>query len=235
MQGFIHSEDSFSTLDGPGIRYVVFMSGCPLRCIFCHNPDTWELQRGKIVDAQELTDRILAHRNFYSNGGVTISGGEPLLQHDFILEFTGKLKAAEMHVALDTAGSLPIDVTSDIIDSVDMLLLDIKAPTAKKYAEITGQNTFDNTLKTLEYCASHNKEVWIRHVIVPGYTDSVESVIKLNKLISRPEYRNAVKKVELLPFHKMGEYKWKELGLDYKLFDTEVPTDETMRILRDLV
>lgn len=234
MQGFIHSEDSFSTLDGPGIRYVVFMSGCPLRCCFCHNPDTWDMLRGKLVEADDLVARILAHRNFYSNGGVTISGGEPLLQHDFIYEFVSKLKAASMHVTLDTAGSLPIDVTSDIIDLADLLLLDIKAPNRAQYKRIAGADSFDNTMATLEYCASHGKRVWIRHVIVPGINDSVESVIKLNKLISRPEYRGAVEKVDLLPFHKMGEYKWRELGLDYTLWETEPPTEETMRVLRDL-
>ena len=221
--GIIHSIETFGTLDGPGTRYVLFLKGCPLRCLYCHNPDTWEMTGGSAKTPSEVLEDVLRYRNFYKNGGVTLSGGEPMLQHDFVLELLDLFHKNGIHTALDTAGSLPISKTSDLIDAADMLLLDIKSPRADVFEKITGQK-IDNTLDTLEYCEKTNKRVWIRHVVIPGLTDDdEEELAQLLKDHSCVEY------VDLLPFHKLGEYKWKESGLPYTLYDTPEGSEESLK------
>lgn len=227
QKGMIHSVETFGTLDGPGIRYVLFLKGCPLRCVYCHNPDTWEMQGGTLKTSEEVIEDIIRYRNFYKKGGVTLSGGEPMLQHDFCAELLDGLKVQGMHTALDTAGSIPLTTSKDLIDRADMLLLDIKAPNGILFENITG-NKIDNTLDTLNYCESIGKRLWIRHVIIPGFTDTDEVAYEMIDLLKD---KTCVEHIDLLPFHKMGEYKWHDLGLPYTLDDVcEPPLDRIERL-----
>ncbi|MBQ2864171.1 MAG: pyruvate formate lyase-activating protein [Clostridia bacterium] len=226
MKGYIHSFESFGAVDGPGVRYVVFMQGCPLRCLYCHNPDSWKLKEGKRWSVGQVVRRIKPYLNYISTGGVTISGGEPLMQPKFVYKLIKRLHKLKVHVAIDTAGSLPLEKTKKVLDVADLILLDIKAMDNNLCKEVTGQ-TNENTMATLKYLNHINKPVWIRHVIVPGYTLNTGHLMKLGKELTR--YR-CVKQVDLLPFHKMGEYKWQELEYDYKLYKTESP--EPVEVLK---
>lgn len=222
MNGRIHSVDSFSTVDGPGIRYVVFMQGCKLRCKFCHNPDTWSENSGEEISVEKLLDKIIRNKEMYKNGGgVTLTGGEPLLQKEFVLELVKALKSQGMHIAIDTSGNLDIDEDIiDILKYVDLVILDIKEIDNIKHKELTG---VENT-KILEFgrCVSNTLKIpiWIRTVYIPGVTDINEEYIDYLKGLS------SVDKVEILPYHEMGKYKWDELGLKYMLDDIGIPTVE---------
>lgn len=221
VSGYIHSEESFSTLDGPGIRYVVFLQGCPLRCAYCHNPDSWKMQQGKLTSAQELFERITACRNFIS--GVTLSGGEPLLQSKFCLSLCKLCRQHGLHIAIDTSGAVPIEKCRDAIDSCNLVLLDIKELNDEECRKLTGTSN-RHTLSLLDYCERTHKAVWIRHVLLPGITLHSEKLQRLRDYLSRFD---CVKRIDLLPFHKMGEYKWRELGIEYTLSNTPEPsTDE---------
>ncbi len=220
MKGYIHSVETFGAVDGPGIRYVVFMQGCPLRCIYCHNPDSWKTKTGSLQSVTQVVNGIKPYLNYIKNGGVTISGGEPLLQHKFVFKLIKRLHKLNLNVAIDTAGSLPLKKVKKVVDVADMLLLDIKSLNNELNKTITGAQNL-NTLQTLNYCEKINKPVWIRHVIVSGYTLNYDELENLAKFLVN--YK-CVKRVDLLPFHKMGEYKWKELGIEYKLYDVPTPT-----------
>lgn len=228
MTGRIHSYESFGAVDGPGIRFVVFFQGCPLRCVFCHNPDTWDPSDGTEVTVDEVVDKVRDYKPFYRNGGgVTLSGGEPLLQHEFVLALIHALHAEGIHVAIDTSGGIPLSVCKDAVDAADMLLLDIKAYDRALCAEITGSDAvFEREKELLEYCESVGKPVWIRHVVVPGYTLDKE---KLEALAEYLRGFKCVERIEPLPFHKMGEHKW-EPGL-YRLADTQPPTEADMEMV----
>lgn len=220
--GRIHSCESFGTLDGPGIRFVVFLQGCPLRCRYCHNPDTWRADDGKIISSAELMKQIESCRNFLRNGGVTLSGGEPLMQPEFSLDLLRRCRKAGFHTALDTAGSLPLERTRETIDAADLLLLDIKVLEPELCKELTGQDN-QNELATLEYCEKSGKAVWIRHVLLPGIT------LRRDRLEELAEYLKpfrCIRRVELLPYHKLGEFKWKELGLDIPFAALPLPSPE---------
>lgn len=222
MEGKIHSIETFGAVDGPGIRYVIFVQGCPLRCLFCHNPDSWNLKDGKTVCSEDLVKNILEYRNFIEKGGVTISGGEPLFQPEFVSDILDLCRKNNLHTALDTAGSVPIEISKPVIDKANMLLLDIKALGNEMCRTITGLSN-KNTLDTLNYTREVNKPIWIRHVLLPGYSFTTDQLEELAEFLTA--YPN-IEKVELLPFHKMGEYKWEELGLPYKLYDTQPPSSE---------
>lgn len=224
MKGYIHSVETFGAADGPGVRYIVFMQGCPLKCLYCHNPDSWKINVGEQKTVKQVVNGIKPYLNYITSGGVTISGGEPLMQPKFVYKLIKKLHKLNIKVALDTAGSLPLKHTKKVIDVADMLLLDIKSLNNDLNKTITGLDNF-NTLETLNYCEKTNKPVWIRHVVVPNYTLDYAELENLAKFLSG--YK-CVDRVELLPFHKMGEYKWKELGFDYKLYDVPVPTANQM-------
>lgn len=228
--GYIHSVETFGSLDGPGIRYVVFLQGCLLRCAYCHNPDTWERGRGKIMTAEKLTEDILRYRNFIASGGVTLSGGEPLLQPDFCLELTRRCKQSGLSVAIDTSGAVSLEQSQPVIDAADLLLLDIKAFDPALCQVLTGQDN-RNALKTLRYCESIHKAVWIRHVLVPGVTLVPE---RLEELALFLKQFSCIQKVELLPFHKMGEFKWENLHLPYTLQDTPAPSREQIEMARTI-
>lgn len=224
--GRIHSLESFGTVDGPGIRFVVFMQGCPMRCQFCHNPDTWDVNKGKEYTPESLMEEILRYKSYmdYSKGGVTFTGGEPLLQAEFILEVSKLCKAKGITVAIDTAGYILNNTVKELLEYTDLVLLDIKNYDPIVYKAVTGVQ-LSPTLKFLDYLREKNIPTWVRYVLVPQLTDNMDSISKLSDHLDG--YPN-VEKIELLAFHKMGEYKWKELGLDYKLTNTEEPSKELM-------
>ncbi len=230
VQGRIHSIESFGTLDGPGIRYVLFLQGCGLRCLYCHNPDTWLMNGGKLMDSDDIIQDILSYRNFIKTGGVTLSGGEPLLQPEFALDILQKCKLLGIHTALDTAGAIPLSLSAPAIEAADLLLLDIKSLDNDICKALTGRSN-EETLQTLSYCEKIKKPVWLRHVLVPGYTLKKELLEKLADYLTP---LSCVEKVELLPFHKMGEYKWKELRLSYLLEETPVPDKAALRMARSI-
>ena len=224
VTGKVHSVESFGTLDGPGIRYVLFLQGCPLRCLYCHNPDTRRIDAGTVMSAGEVLADILTYRTFIRAGGVTFSGGEPLLQPEFVRTVMEGCRENDLHTALDTSGAVPLEVSRVVLEQVDLVLLDIKALDNALCKTLTGASNA-NTLATLDTCEAIGKPVWIRHVLVPGYTLNEVSLTGLADYLKR---FTVIRKVELLPFHKMGEYKWEKLDDDYLLSQTPVPTEEEM-------
>ena len=216
--GFIHSYETFGAVDGPGVRFIVFLQGCPLRCLYCHNADTWKMNEGTKTTPKELFNKIVDYKNFISKGGVTFSGGEPLLQHEFVTQVIKLCKKAGLHTAIDTSGGVALETCKDAIDAADMILLDIKDIDADDCVKLTGQSN-TNALAILNYCDYIGKDVWIRHVLVPEYTMETTKLLRLAHVLS---WYSCIKKVELIPFHKMGEYKWDYIDEDYKL--TNIPS-----------
>lgn len=231
IKGRMHSVETWGTVDGPGVRYVLFLQGCALRCKFCHNPDSWQISCGKEVDSEAVVKDMAAYKSFIRSGGVTISGGEPLLQGDFTRDIILRAKSEGLHTALDTAGSVPLDRSQAVLDAVDMVLLDIKSIDDNICWSLTGRGNAD-TLATLEYLESIGKRTWLRHVLVPGWTLDRQ---QLERLADHLATFHCVELVELLPFHKMGEYKWKEMGLQYSLLGTPEPSDEAIEMARQIM
>ena len=223
----IHSFESFGTVDGPGIRYVIFLQGCHLKCKYCHNRDTWDINGGYYSSLDEILNKIENYKNYIMpNGGVTVTGGEPLLQVHFLIELFKKLKEKNIHTCIDTSGM--IDITEDIktlLNYTDLVLLDIKHIDPIKCKNLVGVSN-ERELKFAEYLSQNNIDMWIRQVLIPGYTDDENDLKKLKSFIDK---LNSVKKVELLPYHNMGEYKWKKLGLNYDFKDVKVPTAEEVK------
>jgi pyruvate formate lyase activating enzyme len=232
IKGRIHSLESFGTVDGPGIRFVVFMQGCPLRCQYCHNPDTWEVHRGTEYTPEQLAGEIIKYKSYmdFSGGGVTFTGGEPLLQAEFVLEVCKLLKPYQISVAIDTSGFIWNDFVKEVLEYTDIVLLDIKNYDPVVYKKVTGVS-LSPTLKLLDYLKEKNITTWIRYVLVPRLTDNLESIEGLSAHL---DHYPIVAKIELLSFHKMGEYKWKELGLDYKLSDTPEPDRELLLKVKEI-
>lgn len=230
--GKIHSLESFGTVDGPGIRFVVFMQGCPLRCQFCHNPDTWDINKGTEYTPDQLVQEIVKYKSYmeFSGGGVTFTGGEPLLQAEFILETMILLKQQNISVAIDTSGFVWNDDVKELLQYTDIVLLDIKNFDPAVYKEITGV-TLNPTLQLLDYLKEKHINTWIRYVLVPGLSDNLDSIRKLSAHLDH--YPN-VSRIEILGFHKMGEYKWKELGLEYKLSATGEPDKLLLQEVKSL-
>ncbi len=224
IMGRVHSIESFGAVDGPGVRFVLFLQGCPLQCRYCHNPDSWDPAYGKKMSSDEVMREILSYRNFIKNGGVTISGGEPFLQAQFVQTILEACREHGVHTAVDTAGSIPLSACQDAIDKADMLLLDIKDIDSEDCKLLTGRGN-ENALAMLDYCEQTKKTVWIRHVILPGYTLNED---KLERLAAKLQHYTCIEKVELLPFHKLGEYKWDVLEREYLLRDVQPPTKEEM-------
>lgn len=231
--GRIHSLESFGTVDGPGIRFVVFMQGCVLRCQFCHNPDTWDPTKGMEYTPEQLMNEIRKYKSYmkFSNGGVTFTGGEPLMQAEFILEVVKKCKQEEISVALDTSGFIWNKYVQELLEYTDIVLLDIKSYDPLVYKTVTGVSLAP-TLKFLEYLNEKDIDTWVRVIIVPNLMDDLESIRELSKYLD--DYKN-ISKIELLGFHKMGEYKWKELGMEYQLYDTPEPTKELMNKAKEIL
>lgn len=231
IKGKIHSIDTFGAVDGPGIRFVLFLQGCYLRCLYCHNPDSWNMKEGKELSVKNVLTNILAYKKFYKKGGVTISGGEPLLQYDFLYNLLEALNILGFHTAIDTNGFVDLKYSKKCIDKADMLLLDIKEVDYDDCVILTEQGN-QNTLKTLQYCEDINKTIWIRYVCVPEYTLKEEKIHKLAKLLQN---YSCVQKVELIPFHQLGSYKYEELKIPYKLKDIPTPTNEEIKIARQIL
>lgn len=229
--GRIHSIETGGTVDGPGLRYVVFMQGCPLRCKYCHNPDSWCITEGKERSVADLVEDIQKYDMFmkFSKGGVTVSGGEPLMQAPFVLELFKHLKSMNIHTALDTSGFANLTTTiKELLDYTDLVLLDIKHLETKKHEELTGKpNT--KVLQFAEYLCSINKPTWVRYVIVDQYTQSPDYAQILADYVKG--LKN-IELVELLPYHSMGKYKWEELGMTYQLNDIEEPTHAVMEQIK---
>lgn len=213
MKGDIHSIETFGTLDGPGIRCVVFFQGCPLRCLYCHNPDTREANmKSKTYDAAELADEMIKYKHFFdaSGGGVTASGGEPTLQPEFLGEFFRQCKYRGIHTALDTSGYVDSENAEKFLKYTDMVLLDIKHLDEDKCIKLTGKSN-DKFFNFIELLQQKNIPVVIRQVLVEGWTDSPEYISSLVVFLRKYP---CVKKVEVLPFHKMGEHKWETMGME---------------------
>ncbi len=215
MIGKIHSIESFGTVDGPGIRFVAFFQGCPMRCLFCHNPDTWASDRTAKYEwtAQQLIEEVRRYRNFIRKGGVTCTGGEPLMQVDFLNEFYRLCKDDGFHTALDTSGVYFNDKVREVLNYVDLVMLDVKTLDDTIHKQYTG-HTRSNNQAFLDYLESVHKPTWIRHVVVPGYTDDDKRLHELADYVSR---YSCVERVEILPYHTMGRYKYEEMGLTYPL------------------
>lgn len=228
----IHSIETCGTVDGPGIRYVIFFQGCPLRCQYCHNPDTWELSKGRDVRMCEIMKDLLKYKSFMkaSGGGITASGGEPLVQSDFILELFKRCKEKGISTALDTSGYIFNENVKEILEFTDLVLLDIKSINPDTFLKVTSRK-LDNTLLFATYLDEQGIAMWIRFVLVPYLTDNKEDIEKLAKFLSA--FKN-IQRVDVLPFHKMGEYKWQNLNLDYKLTDTPEPEADIVAQAKDI-
>lgn len=230
-KGRIHSIESFGAVDGPGVRFVVFFQGCPLRCRYCHNPDSWNFAEGTEKTAGEMIDQIADYRNFIRKGGVTLSGGDPLAQPDFCAALLRLCREQGFHTAVDTSGFIPLSKCRHAVDEADMLLLDIKDIDADDCKELTGQGN-ENAFALLDYCEQQKKTVWIRHVCVPGYTLKED---KLNRLAKRLSGYSCIEKIELIPFHQLGSYKWDYVDKEYLLGEVEPPSQSDMEQARELV
>ncbi len=215
MEGRIHSFESLGAVDGPGVRFVVFTQGCALKCKYCQNRDTWNLKGGSTYSSDEIVEKILRYKNYIMpNGGVTISGGEPLLQAQFLTQLFTKLKQYNIHTCIDTSGNVVLtDEIKKLIDLTDLFLLDIKCINDEKAIDLTGVSN-KKELEFANYLSSINKPMWIRQVLVPGYTDDEQDLIKLRDFISTLK---SVEKVEILPYHDLGKFKWEQLGEIYPL------------------
>ena len=221
----IHSIESFGTVDGPGIRFVIFMQGCMLKCKYCHNRDTWDVHAGNLISLEDLLAKIERYKNYIlpSGGGVTVTGGEPLLQVKFLINLFKELKKRGIPTAIDTSGMVNItDEIKELLSYTDLVLLDIKHINDQKCKDLVG---FSNKreLAFARYLSDNNIPVWIRQVIIHGYTDDKEDLLELKKFI---ESLNNVKKVELMPYHELGKFKWENLGFNYELEGVPDATSE---------
>ena len=220
IKGYIHSLESFGTVDGPGIRYVVFMQGCPMRCLYCHNPDTWEVGKGNVMTADEILEQYKKNISFYSRGGLTVTGGEPLLQIDFLIELFTKAKAEGIHTCIDTSGITYSESNTTYIEKLDLLMkltdlvmLDIKHIDKDKHKELTSHSN-EGILAFAKYLEKKGIPLWVRHVIVEGYTDDPVYLHKLGRFIGG--LKN-LKALDVLPYHSMGVSKYEALGIPYPL------------------
>lgn len=231
--GWVHSYETGSTVDGPGIRVTVFMSGCLLRCQYCHNPDTWHLKDGTRIDLDQAIDRLAAFAEPLRRigGGLTISGGEPLVQPGFTHGLFRAAKQMGLHTALDTSGFLGDRADDAYLDLVDLVLLDIKSGDPATYRRVTGKDLAP-TLRFADRLASLNKPVWVRFVLVPGLTDDPHNITQVGRIVAR---MNNVEWLEVLPLHQMGAFKWKALHLDYLLENTPTPTPENTQDAIDIL
>ena len=229
VQGYVHSLESFGSVDGPGVRYVIFLAGCAMRCQFCHNPDTWNMQTGTPYTADALLEKAMRYRSYWGeNGGITVSGGEPLLQIDFLIELFRKAKEQGIHTTLDTSGN-PFTREEpffgkfqELMKYTDLFLLDIKQIDDEQHKILTGC-TNQNILDLARYLSDEKKPVWIRHLLVPQRSDNDEYLDRLRAFLDTLQN---VERVEVLPYHTLGVYKWKELGLSYPLEGIDPPTKE---------
>lgn len=230
--GNVHSLETFGLVDGPGVRFVVFLQGCHMRCQYCHNPETWNKSGGEGWTAEKLFERIYRYRKYWkNNGGLTVSGGEPLLQIDFLTELFSIAKKHNVHTVLDTSGN-PFTYDEpffskfeELMKYTDLVMLDIKEIDPEKHKLLTGW-TNENILQMAQYLSDHEKAMWIRHVLVPDLTDDEDGLVKLRDFIRELK---TVTRVEILPYHTLGEFKWKNLNIPYPLDGVRVPTEEEIK------
>lgn len=228
-RGVVHSFETLGALDGPGVRFVIFLQGCPMRCAYCHNPDTWQksgegAEGVRVFTAEEVAAKARRYKTYFGEkGGVTLSGGEPLWQGDFCAELISLLKKENIHTAIDASGAI---LHKEAVDKADLIMLDIKHTDSKEYKKLTGC-AIDPALEFMDYCRKTQKPLWIRQVILPGLTDSKEYIKSLAEHI---EGLN-VQKIELLPYHTLGVHKYEKLGISYRLKDMPTPTDEEVEKL----
>lgn len=230
MTGYIHSKESFGTVDGPGIRYVLFMQGCPMRCLYCHNPDTWEVNAGTLITTDEILNEYRKNSSFYTNGGITVTGGEPLLQIDFVTELFQKAKAEGIHTCIDTSGITfnpnKTEKFDELVKYTDLVMLDIKHIDPKKHNALTGHGN-ENILAFAKYLEEKKTPLWIRHIIVEGITDSPEDLVRLGEFIGT---LGNLKALDVLPYHTMGVGKYEEMGIPYPLKDLKaLPLSEAVK------
>lgn len=237
----VHSIESFGSADGPGVRFLVFLQGCNMRCKYCHNPDTWKLpgdDYDNLKTPEELLKQAKRYKSYWGKtGGITVSGGEALLQIDFLIEFFKLAKQDKIHTTLDTAGN-PFtrepeffDKFNELLKYTDLFMLDIKHIDDEEHKKLTGF-TNKNILDMAEYLSEQGKDMWIRHVLVPGINDDEKYLKRLYEFISKLK---TVKKVEILPYHTLGVFKWKELGYKYSLEDVEPPTKEQVERAKEIL
>lgn len=233
MKAKIHSFFAGGTVDGPGIRYVIFFKGCPLRCKYCHNPDTWTFDNAKEHTIEEIVTMALKYKGYFANGGgITATGGEPLLQIDFLIELFKEFKKHNVHTAIDTSGIIydednqeVINKLNELINYTDLFLLDIKHIDDNEHKKLTGHSN-KKILAFAKYLSDNNKKMWIRHVLVPTITLNDEYLIKTKEFI---DTLKTVEKIEVLPYHTMGTVKYQNLGIDYPLKDINAPTKEEVK------
>lgn len=238
MQGYVHQLESFGSVDGPGVRFIIFLSGCPLRCKYCHNPDTWDMNKGKLYSTDELLKEAITCKSYWgAKGGITVSGGEPLLQIDFLLELFQKAKEMGINTCIDTAGG-PFTKEGEwfekfkkLMEVTDILLMDIKHINEDEHIKLTG-HTGKNIIEMFRYLDEIKKPIWIRHVLVPGITDNDEYLTQTRDFIRT---LSNVKRVEILPYHGLGAIKYKDMGLDYVLKDTDSPSEERVLNARKIL
>ncbi|WP_028596137.1 pyruvate formate-lyase-activating protein [Paenibacillus assamensis] len=225
MNARVHSIETFGTVDGPGIRFVLFLQGCALQCQYCHNRDTWDLSGGKVMTIDEVLSEIEPYLRYYrsSNGGLTVTGGEPTLQAPFVTELFREVKKRwNLHTTLDTNGVNDVNKLKDLYEVTDLVLLDIKHIDNNKHLDLTAVSNA-RTLETARWLSENNKKMWVRHVFVPTKCDDEQDLLNLGRFIGT---LNGVEKFELLPYHQMGTFKWEQLGLQYPLAGVASPTEQ---------
>lgn len=242
LSGFVHSIETGAAVDGPGVRFVMFSSGCQFRCLYCHNPDTWKLRNGKLKTVDEIVHEIGKYARFLKfAGGVTFSGGEPLMQANFIGEIAYRVKQEHgLHIALDTQGFLAAHLEDSWFKNIDLVMLDIKHIDPEKYQALTAQ-PLQPTLDFAHRLIQMKMPMWIRYVLVPGLTDNIEDVEKHAQFIRSLQDKSIelngqklIERIEVLPFHNLGESKWQELNLQYTLSKTEPPTPEFVAMIKEI-
>lgn len=240
IKGHIHSVESLGTVDGPGLRYILFTQGCLLRCLFCHNPDTWKIgEPSRSVTPEEMTAEVLPYKPYFtaSGGGVTVSGGEPLLQLPFLEAFFKLLKAEGIHTCIDTSAGCFNDTPAfmhhfdEVQKHTDLFLLDIKHINNEKHLKLTGKPNH-HILQFARLLSERRQPVWIRHVLVPGLTDEKEDLVKLGEFINSLDN---VEKFEILPYHQLGVHKWQALGIPYELSSVEPPDEDAVKEAYQLI
>lgn len=237
--GYIHSVETFGLVDGPGVRYVLFLQGCAMRCRYCHNPETWAFTQENAKTPQQAFDAAFRYRNYWrNNGGLTISGGEPLLQMDFVSEVFRLAHAKGIHTALDTSGQPFAPENADwmarfdaMLENTSLVILDLKEIEEEKHKALTGHSN-QNILAMAQYVARRGVPLWVRHVLVPGLTDDTDGLRRLDAFIKTLP---TVRRVEVLPYHTLGLFKWQNLGIPYSLEGVRVPTEEEVKQAEDLL
>ena len=230
----VHSIESFGSADGPGVRFLVFLQGCNMRCKYCHNPDTWDINGGEYKSVDEIVEKINRYKNYIipSGGGVTVTGGEPLIQASFVLELFKKLKENGIHTCVDTSGMFALtDGIKEVLKYTDLVLLDIKHIDDEKCKELVGVSN-KKELEFARYLSDNNIKMWIRQVLVPGYTDDGQDLLKLKNFLSTLK---TVEKIQILPYHNMGKYKWEKLGLEYPLEGVREANQEDVDIAKKIL